>query len=52
MTEEQIEARVELMTNALDGALMANTISQQEYDAQMRVLAWWADKEPRDGSRS
>lgn len=49
MTEEQIEARVELMTNGFDHKLMTGLISQQEYDLQMRVLSNWAEKKFREG---
>jgi hypothetical protein len=48
MTEEQIERRVEKMTDSLDRQLMAGALSQKDYDAAMKELAAWADaKRPR-----
>lgn len=51
MTEEQIEARVEVMTNGFDRKLMTGLLSQQEYDLQMRVLSDWAEKKLRERTR-
>jgi hypothetical protein len=47
MTEEQIERRVEKRTDAVDRDFMAGRLSQTEYDAAMRELTAWADREYR-----
>lgn len=41
MTEDQIERKVERMTDKLDAALMNNQMTQQEYDAEMKALDLW-----------
>ena len=48
MTEDQIERRVEKMTDSLDRQFMAGAISQKDYDSAMRELAQWADRQPRE----
>ena len=47
MTEDQIERRVEKMTDHLDHLFMAGQIPQKEYDHAMRELAQWAERQPR-----
>ena len=42
MTEEQIERKVERITDAHDRALMRGDIGQADYDALMQELADWA----------
>lgn len=42
MTEEEIERRVEKMTDHLDACLMAGTMGQRDYDKAMQDLHRWA----------
>jgi hypothetical protein len=41
-SEEQIERRVERMTDYLDACLMSGVMSQRDYDGAMRELGQWA----------
>lgn len=43
MTEDEVEHRVEKMTNALDRQLMRGVIDQTTYDSAIADLARWAD---------
>lgn len=45
MTEEQIEARVERLFNAIDRALMEGRLTQDQYDHEAQVITAWADRE-------
>jgi RNA-splicing ligase RtcB len=45
MTADEIERKVEKMTDALDRQLMSGTLSQKEYDIAMRELAQWAERQ-------
>jgi hypothetical protein len=47
LTEEQIERRVERLTDRWDSQLMAGHISQKQYDEEMRHVAKWAEQEYR-----
>lgn len=49
LTEEQIERRVEQMTDLLDLQLMKGVLSQKDYDSNMRDLAEWANAKRRVG---
>jgi hypothetical protein len=42
-TEEQIERRVERMMDALDAQLMNGSLTQREYDSNVRDLNAWAE---------
>jgi hypothetical protein len=48
MTEDQIERRVEKMTDSLDRQFLAGHISQKDYDHAMRELGQWAERQPRE----
>ena len=43
MTEEQVERRVERMTDHLDRLLMTGVLNQDDYDKAMRSLNRWAN---------
>lgn len=43
LTEDTIERMVEAMTDVIDARLMANTLSQVDYDKRMKEIADWAD---------
>lgn len=43
LTEDQIERRIERMTDALDRRFMAGLLTQQEYDSNMADLRKWED---------
>jgi hypothetical protein len=45
MTADEIERRVEKMTDALDRQLMNNVLSQKDYDIAMAELSEWADRQ-------
>jgi hypothetical protein len=45
MTVDQIERAVEIRTDALDRRLMSGQLSQAEYDAKMKALGQWAERE-------
>ena len=46
MTEEQIEIRVEKMTDRLDAAFMSGgSMTQAEYDERIREIDAWAENE-------
>lgn len=45
MTHDEIERRVEKMTDALDRQLMNNVLPQKEYDIAIRELTEWAEKQ-------
>lgn len=47
MTEDQIERRVERMTNHLDHCLMSGSMTQKNYDHAMRELHQWAEAQYR-----
>jgi hypothetical protein len=42
LTENQIERRVERAMDSLDARLMANNLSQVEYDREVSILDKWA----------
>jgi hypothetical protein len=43
MTEEQIERRVERVMDALDAQLMSGSLTQADYDCNVRDLNAWAE---------
>ena len=43
MTEDEIERRVEKMTDHLDRLFMRGSMTQRDYEAAMRDLALWAE---------
>jgi hypothetical protein len=43
MTEDQIERRVEKMTDHLDRAYLAGQFTEKEYRLALRDLAEWAE---------
>jgi len=43
MTEEQIERAVEWKVDVLDKRLMDGSLSQEEYDNEMKRIRAWAD---------
>ncbi len=45
MTEEQIELRVESMMNSLDRRFMKGSMAQAEYDAKVREIDAWAQRQ-------
>jgi bifunctional pyridoxal-dependent enzyme with beta-cystathionase and maltose regulon repressor activities len=45
VTHDEIERRVEKMTDALDRQLMSGGLPQKEYDHAMRELAQWAERQ-------
>ncbi len=45
MTEQQIEARVEMMINSLDRKLMNRALTQAQYDAEVKKVDRWARRE-------
>jgi hypothetical protein len=47
MTEDQIERRVEHMTDALDRRYMNSAMSEADYTAQLAKIDRWADWERR-----
>jgi hypothetical protein len=47
MTEQQIENRVEGAMNNLDRVFMAGKVTQSEYDARVRELNAWAERQYR-----
>jgi len=44
MTEDQIERIVELRTDRIDAAYMADRLTTEEYNEAMRELAQWAER--------
>ena len=44
MTEDQIERIVELRTDRIDAAYMADQLTTEEYNQAMRELAEWAER--------
>lgn len=42
LTENTIERMVEAMTDVIDARLMANKLTQEEYDARSAEIARWA----------
>jgi hypothetical protein len=42
MTEEQIERRVEVMTDSLDRRFLAGTMPQFDYDCECDLIKTWA----------
>ena len=47
MTDEQIERAVERKMDRLDHRLMIRTLTQREYDEEVRRLDKWAEQEYR-----
>jgi hypothetical protein len=47
MTEDHIERRVEQTMNSLDRRLVANALTQAEYDREVKVLDRWASQQFR-----
>ena len=47
MTESQIEMQVESKMNSLDRQLMSGSISEDQYDREVRKLDKWAEREYR-----
>jgi hypothetical protein len=47
MTEDQIEARVQRDFDALDRRLMANQLTQADYDHHAREIDQWANDQYR-----
>lgn len=47
MTEEQLERAVERKVNSLDARFMNSKMTQAEYDAEMKEINDWAEKEYR-----
>jgi hypothetical protein len=47
MTEDQIERRVEQTMNSLDRRLVANALTQAEYDREVKVLDRWPSQQFR-----
>jgi hypothetical protein len=45
LTEEQVERKVERLTDRWDAQLMAGHISQRQYDEEMSRVAKWADQQ-------
>ena len=45
MTADEIERRVEKMTDALDRQLMSGVLPQKEYDIAVKELAQWAERQ-------
>lgn len=42
MTEDQIERRVESRMNSLDRQLMSGSLSQKDYEREVKALDQWA----------
>jgi hypothetical protein len=51
LTEDQIERRVERMTDNADRHYMDGTLSRTEYEQTMRDIAAWADSQYRANHR-
>lgn len=51
MTEDQIERRVEMIMDSLDARLMSGSLSQSEYDQEVKRLNDWAEEQYRILSR-
>lgn len=51
MTEEQIERRVEHLTDAVDRALMAGRLTEDEYNAAVRKIDRWAEQQYRTATK-
>lgn len=47
MTESQIELQVEMKMNSLDRQLMSGSLSEDQYDREVRKLDKWAEREYR-----
>jgi len=45
MTEDQIERRVEMIMDALDARLMSGSLSQSDYDQEVKRLRAWAEQQ-------
>jgi hypothetical protein len=45
MTEYQLDLRVEKATDTLDRALMTSRIAQAKYDAAIKALDQWAERQ-------
>ena len=49
LTDERINARFERKMDQLDARLIANTLTQQDYDAAVRELDAWAEEQYNAG---
>jgi hypothetical protein len=47
LTEEQIERRVERMTDRVDARLMNGSLTQEAYDVAIEFVNEWAEREYR-----
>jgi len=47
MTEDQIERRVERIMDTLDARLMSGSLSQSDYDQEVKRLHDWAEEQYR-----
>jgi hypothetical protein len=45
MTEDQIERRVERIMDTLDARLMSGSLSQSDYDQEVKRLRAWAERQ-------
>lgn len=45
LSEEQIERRIEKATDRLDRQFMNGSITQEEYDAEIKALDEWANEQ-------
>jgi uncharacterized membrane protein len=45
LTEEQIESRVERMTDNIDRRFMSGQLTQDNYNKEMAELQRWADRQ-------
>jgi len=45
MTEDQIERRVELMTDAVDARYMAGRLTETDYQRELREIDRWAERQ-------
>lgn len=48
MTEDQIERRVEMIMDSLDARLMSGSLSQSDYDQEVKRLNDWAERQYQD----
>jgi hypothetical protein len=51
LTHEQIELRVEKLTNVLDRYLLNGTYDQKQYDTAIEELAAWAERQYANNPR-
>lgn len=54
MTEDQVERTVERKVNSLDNRFMrsGSTMTQEEYNAEMKAINNWAEKEYKTAKKS